>query len=392
MAKEISVAVEIEDTHLAREFLAALKKISDVRATQWLDAVGEKGSVATKATPDIIIIDEQPESDAVFRRLSLFNQNFPDAAIFVVSEDKRPKHIVDVMKAGADEYLVSPFNQEVLVNAIEEIRTKMATSGKIARGSIYSFISSKGGLGSTVIAVNAAVAMTLEKNGAVALCDMSFQSGDSSVLLDIVPENSFEDICDNFHRLDVSLLRGCMHRHTSGLEVLAAPLNPEESEEIHSDHIRKTFDLIKKLYDNIFVDCTSMFVNDCSMEAFNESEKVFIVTDLSVPAIRNAARLFKTIVKLGVPAKKVEFIVNRFIKGGPLSIDEVEKTLGKRVFWLFPNDFADIVHSINRGVPLIKDHPHAPFAKTVMDFVNRLRYPTADENYRGIRGAFGKAI
>jgi pilus assembly protein CpaE len=391
MIKDLVVAIEIADSGLARSIMEDIGEVPDVQAVQWYDSMGEKGSLAVKTTPNIIIVDDAPESDVIFTRLSSLRQSFPQAAMFVVSTDKRPKHIVEVMKAGVAEYLVTPVNQEILQTAINDIRTKLATDGKIAKGTVYSFISSKGGLGATVIAVNTAAAVAKDK-GAVALCDMSFQSGDSSVLLDIVPGTSFVDICKNFHRLDVSLLRGCMTKHESGLDFLAAPMSPEQSEDICAEHIKKTFELIKKLYDHIIVDCTSMFIDECTIEAFTASEKIFVVTDLSVPAIRNAARLFQAMNKLGINPAKVEFLVNRYIKGGTLSIEEVEKTLGKRIFWLFPNDFNDIVSSINRGVPLISFSPQAPFSKNALDFAKKLQHPHADDQYRGLRGSFGKAI
>jgi pilus assembly protein CpaE len=240
--------------------------------------------------------------------------------------------------------------------------------------------------------VNSAAALARNKSGTVALCDMSFQSGDSSVLLDMVPPTSFADVSKNFHRLDLSLLRGCMARHKSGLEFLAAPPNPEESEDIRAKHLERTFDLFKKIYDHVLIDCTSMFINECTIEAFNASHKVFIVTDMSVPAIRNAVRLEQSFRKLGIMPQKVGFVVNRYTKGGTLSIEEVEKTLGKRIEWLFPNDFIDIVSSINRGTPLINLNPQAPFSKNIFDFSKKLLKPESDDGYRGIRGAFGKAI
>jgi pilus assembly protein CpaE len=392
MAKDLIVSIKIDDVRIKESISEELKRISDIQVVQWHDSPGERGLTSVKSNPNIIIVNDVLESTEIFASLSDLSQDFPQAAIFVVSTDKRPKHIVEVMKAGVSEYLLAPVDPELLTKAIEEVRTKLATDGKMAKGKIYSFISSKGGLGSTVIAVNAAAALVKSKGGSVALCDMSFQSGDSSVLLDMVPPTSFIDICKNYHRLDVALLRGCLTRHRSGVDFLAAPPNPEQSEDIRADHIEKTFDLIKKLYDQIVVDCTSMYIDECTVEAFNASHKVFIVTDMSVPAIRNAARLFRSIQKHGLNPQKMEFVVNRYTKGGTLSIEEVEKTLGKKIYWLFPNDFDDIVSSINRGAPLVGFNPQAPFSKNVFDFSRHLLNPQASEAYRGIRGAFGKAI
>ena len=142
----------------------------------------------------------------------------------------------------------------------------------------------------------------------------------------------------------------------------------------------------------MIIDCPSMAVNDCTVQAFMASEKVFIVIDLSVPAVRNAARLFQLIRKLGLSPQKVEFLVNRFIKSAPLSLEAAEKTLGKRAFWIFPNDFENIFSSINRGVPLATFNANAPLSKNLAEFTQKLLNPAAAKDYRGMRGTFGKAV
>jgi len=392
MAKQITVAVEIIDSRLSRSILDIIKGMPDVQAVQSYGSVLEKGALSVKTAPNIIITDDGAEGSDVTQKIGGLRRAFPLAAIFVVSPDKSPEKIIEVMKLGIAEYLVAPVSDKILENAIEEVRLKLANSGQIARGSVYSFISSKGGLGSTVVAVNVATALAMNKRHAVALCDMSFQSGDASVLLDIVPQTTIYDICQNFHRLDVSFLRGSMVKHNSGLDFLAAPLNPEENEAITAEHVARILDLAKKLYDHVIVDCTSMFVDDCTVEALRVSERIFVITDLSVPAVRNTARLCQLIEKMGISPSRLHIAVNRYIKGGTLSIEEVEKSLNRRIFWLFPNDFNDIVSSINRGIPIVKQQSGAPFSRNVLEFTEKLLNSQSDATYRGIRGAFGKAI
>jgi pilus assembly protein CpaE len=344
------------------------------------------------AIPDIILIDDNPECGDLFSRIKTIKSHFPQVTLFVVSDNKNHQHIITAMKAGASEFLVEPVLEETLHNAIDEVRAKLANAGRLAQGRIYSFISAKGGVGSTVLAVNTAAALGMDKKTAVALVDMSFQSGDASVLLDIVPQNTIMEICTNMHRLDISLLRGVMSNHSTGINFLPAPLDPEDSEDINSEHIASILNLTRKLYDHVVLDCGSMHVNDCSIEAFKQSDKVFIVTDMSVPSIRNTVRLCKLIRKFGISLDKIEIIINRFIKGGALSLAEVEKNFDKPVYWLIPNDFSDVVSSINRGVPLIKLSPGAPFSKNVIDFIKKFQGILNDQDFRGIRGTFGKVI
>lgn len=392
MAKQIIIAVEISDNRLARSILDVVKGIADVQAAQSFESILEKGSLAVKTIPNIIILDGPVEGENFAHKLSSLHKAFPQAFVFVVSADKSPEKIIEVMKMGVAEYLVTPLPDKILENAIAEVRLKLANTGQIARGSIYSFISSKGGLGATVIAVNTAIALAMNKGKSVALCDMSLQSGDASVLLDIVPQSTIYDLCQNFHRLDVSFLRASLDKHSSGIDFLAAPQNPEENEEISAEHVATILDLAKKLYDHVIVDCTSMFVDDCTVEALKVSDKIFVITDLSVPAVRNTARLCKLIEKIGINPSKLHITVNRYIKGGTLSIEEVETTLNKHIYWFFPNDFNDIVTSINRGVPLVKHLPSAPFSLNVMEFAKKLLHTQSDPAYRGIKGVFGKTI
>jgi pilus assembly protein CpaE len=95
---------------------------------------------------------------------------------------------------------------------------------------------------------------------------------------------------------------------------------------------------------------------------------------------------------MGINPSRLHIAVNRYIKGGTLSVEEVEKTLGRRIYWLFPNDFNDIVSSINRGIPIVKHQSSAPFSRNLMEFTEKLLHVQPDAAYRGIRGAFGKAI
>ncbi len=392
MTKELIVAIEIARSDLSKAISAQSRELAGIKVHNWTGSLGEKGSLAVKTVPDIIILDDSPDAGNVLARIKTIQGNFPLVALFVVSENKDPQQIIDVMKAGAAEYLVEPVPAKILHNAIEEVRARLANEGKLAQGSVYSFISSKGGVGATVLAVNIAASLAMGKKSSVAMIDMCFQSGDASVLLDIDPKTTVLDICENIHRLDVSFLRGAMSGHTTGMNFLAAPRNPEDSEEITNEHVHEFLQLSRKLYDHVILDCTSMHINDCSIEAFNQSDKVFVITDMSVPSIRNTVRLYKLIKKVGISPDRIEIIINRFIKGGVLSLAEIEKNFEKPVYWLVPNDFSDIISSINRGIPLVKLNPGAPFTKNIKQLIKKIQSKQDDPEFRGIRGTFGKML
>ena len=392
MGHAIIIAVEMRDKNLVKTTMTELKKLPNVEVVQWYDTVGEKGSLATNITPDIIMIDEDPAAKLIFGRIKNLQTSFPLAAIFVVSTIERPQHIVDVMKTGVAEYLIAPFESKHLVDSIEEMRAHLTTSGKIAKGVVHSFVSSKGGIGASMIAINTAVALAMEEAGTVALCDLSLQSGDCSVFLDLLPLTTIVDVCRKIHGLDIAMLRGAMTKHGTKVELLAAPEAPEESHEVYPAHIRKILDLCARIYDHTIIDCQSMFINDISMEAFKASNNIFILTDLSVPSIRNAFRVAKLIQEMGIEPAKIQFVANRFVKSQTDTIKEVESSLHKRLYWLFPNDFEEVFSAINEGIPIMQLHPHATLSRNVVSFTHKLRGILTDDAFRGARGTFGKAI
>lgn len=395
MKNKITVAIEMADAGGVKALLEALDELAEVEIIPWFKGSRDQGGGVAKVSPAIIIIDDQPESSSsAGDRMARLRQSFPQAAIFVVSADTRPEHIVGMMKSGAAQYLVSPVDVKMLTDAIEEVRSRQSPSGKRCKGAVYSFISSKGGIGTTVISVNVAVALALARSRqtTVALCDMSLQAGDASVLLDLLPATTIADLSRNMHRLDLSFLRGAMSSHRSGLAFLPAPGDPEESEDVSAEHVARILELARQIYDIVVIDCASMRVDDRTMEIFSHSDQIFVVTDLSVPAVRNSVRLCTLIEKMGVAREKIAVVVNRYLKGGALSTDEVEKTLKRRISWLFPNDFKEIVSSINHGEALVEKEPGAPFSRNVMEFADKLGNPHADPSYRGIRGTFGKAL
>ena len=390
---ELLIAIEFSSSDWSRKVLNLAKTLSGVKVQQWSENIAEKSASTVKSVPDIIIIGDDPNRVALLNRIRDIKTRFPQSFLFVVSANQDPQQIINAMKAGTAEYLVDPVDEAILRTAIEEVRGKSSNaSSQAARGEIYSFISSKGGIGATVLAVNTAVSLAMSKTRSVALFDMSLQSGDASVLLDLSPQTTILDISRNFRRLDLSFLRGSLTEHVSGLNFLAAPPDPEDSEEVSAEHIAKTLDLAAKVYDQVFLDCSSMHISAGNIEAFKRSKKIFIITDMSLPSIRNTVRLFKLIHKLGVIQDKIEIVINRYIKSAPLSLATIEKNFVKPVYWLVPNDFADVVTSINQGAPLVKMKPTAALSKNIEEFGKKILRQLDDSEYRGIRGKFGRKI
>jgi pilus assembly protein CpaE len=363
-----------------------LNSIPDIEVTR-------PESSASAITPGIIIIgDTGDRNGAIFDVLADHAGKFPDAAIFVVSAKNSADHIVKTIKAGASEYFPLPLNYEKLRQSIEEIRTATPSLAKGTRARVYSFISSKGGLGATMLAVNVAAALAANQPGQVALCDLSLQAGDATVFLDLAPETTIADLYANFHRLDDSLLKNALTRHGSGLELLPAPRNPGEMQEVRPERVERIIHDLAGLYRQVVIDCPSMSLSETTLRVLKESDRVFIVLDLSVPALRNAARLARELGQNGITGEQLEFVVNRYARNSAISVKEADKSLERSVYWIFPNCFEEVFSSITSGTPLVQSQPRSELTKNIRKFLEKINNPDHRQEFRGISNMFGRAV
>jgi pilus assembly protein CpaE len=297
------------------------------------------------------------------------------------------------MKAGAAEIFFKPLDGPKIREALDHIDTsKIDRLSFSSAGKLYSFVGAKGGAGSTFMAVNTAMALMRKKRKKTAVLDFHFHAGDVAVFLDTVPKATIQDICLHFKWLDFPFFQKAMSKHRSGLRFLAAPPLPEDDQEINRAHADEIIDLAKRAFDFTVVDCPPLGICDRSYEAFAESDKIIILTDLSVPAVRNAFRTGELLKKRKTDPDKIEFAVNRFAKRQGLDLRDVEKELGRNVFWLFPNDYPRAIKSINLGIPLVSESPESSLALNIFDFVEKLTGSQSDQHYRGVRGLFGRAV
>ena len=128
MSKDLTIAIQIDQPDLAKQCSGLIKKLKGVNAVDWPGDLAEKGPLAVKAVPNIILIEDRPASGDLFVRVQTIKGHFPQAALIIVSKNKDPQHIIAAMKAGASEYLVDPVEEQTLINAVDEVKARLATT------------------------------------------------------------------------------------------------------------------------------------------------------------------------------------------------------------------------------------------------------------------------
>ena len=293
--------------------------------------------------------------------------------IFVTSPRTESEVIIQALRSGVKEFFSQPLKKDEVRAALEKYRDKkIKTSLSRGRGKIIDLVGSKGGVGTTTIAVNLATSLhELEGSPSVALLDINPLLGELPLFLDIKSFFDWGELVKNINRVDSTFLMSIMAKHSTGIYVLPGA-TALDGVIATAEVIEKLLDLLQTTFDYIVID-SGKHLNNTSLKILKNSEKVFIVSILDLPGLANSRRLLKIFQDLGFPKKEqTEIIINRFQKKSLISQEEAEKSLNRKIFWSFPNEYQTTCSAINQGKPLCVLEPRAELTKKFKDLASMI--------------------
>jgi pilus assembly protein CpaE len=122
-------------------------------------------------------------------------------------------------------------------------------TGSGRHGKIVTVFSPKGGTGKTVTATNLAAACAKFEGRKTLLLDLDLQFGDAAIMLGIEPDKTIYDLVVAPGELDTEKLAGYTTKHACGLEVLPAPLRPEDAELVTEAKLGRLLEVARESFD-----------------------------------------------------------------------------------------------------------------------------------------------
>ena len=311
-------------------------------------------SEAIESDADVVIVDLDGDAERALDLVENICANHPSVTVMVYSSRNDSDLLVRCMRAGARELLTEPVLSGTIAEALVRASARVleVRRQKKGTGKALIFTGAKGGSGVTTLASNFAIALARECGGKVALVDCDLQLGDAALTLGITPQYSIADALQNEHRIDSDFLSTLLAKHSSGLEVLAAP-DMYAPNLFSEDGATKVLRILQTDFAYVVVDAGFSLAR--SPEMFELAETIYLVTQVNVPALRNSHRLISYF--SGLPGTgKVEVVLNRF-DSRLRDIDEagIAKALTQPAKWRVPNDEAVVRRAQNSGVALASE-------------------------------------
>jgi pilus assembly protein CpaE len=355
--ESITVGLQVENEELRLELAAFFATQAGYRFQSSEDT----------ELPQLVIIEMDTDQTKTFSRLQAIRSASPATAIFVTASSTDTHVLLNVLRAGVQEFLPQPLQKEDLCRALARFEERFKDSQPLPSktGKLINVLGSKGGVGTTTIAVNLAVSLReVNPHNSVVLVDLNLQCGDVALFLDIEPTHTFGDIMSDPSRLDETFVTSTLSRHASGLHFLPSADRVEEISELTLESLERSLELLQSLFDYVILD-SGHLLDDIAMTTLNRPSTLLLVSTLMLPVVRHTKRLVTFLSELNFPAENLKIIINRYKSKHEISLRDFENSLQQKPFCLIPNDYATASNSINKGRTLSSIRKRAKITKSI---------------------------
>ncbi|MGC8634543.1 MAG: response regulator [Candidatus Limnocylindrales bacterium] len=338
--------------------------------------------VREREHPDLILLDIMlPKLDGyqVAERIRAEEGSAAHVPIVMVTAETDIEQKVRGLRAGADDYLVKPFHPAELLARIRSLLARFApryadsAARPAAAGRVLAFYGAKGGVGTTTLAINAAIALQRDQGRRVVLVDGNLQFGDHRVFLDLgLDRKSIVDVVVA-PSIDLDVLNSVLLHHDSGIDLLLAPPSPEMAElvNVEQHHMTQVIELLRQRYDYVIVDIDKR-LDETNLDVIGASDVVFVVMTADLSCLKNVRLVLETMSQLGIGAERVQLVMNRSTAYTGITVKNAESALRRQIGYQVVNDYRVAITALNTGAPFAVARPDSALGRSVVDFVRQV--------------------
>ncbi len=314
---------------------------------------------------ELVVVVLSPERERGLEALRRLRRVVP-GFLLAVGEVTDPKLILRALQSGADHYV----DQDGLENELEAglARLQIKQEATPPTGRLVAVLATSGGCGSSTMAVNIAAVLAKE-HGGCALLDLKPGRGDLAALLDLKPQFTLADLCQNVARLDRGMFEKMLAKHPCGVQLLGAPQTFRDTRLLTAHGVGQAVTLARKYFTHVVADLEDCFHEEQVM-ALRQASAILLVCRLDFTALRNARRILEHLLELEITHNRVRLVVNRFGQPNELPVAQAEEALGEKLAHFVPDDPRTANAANNAGIPGVLKDPSARLSQSIVQLAN----------------------
>lgn len=281
------------------------------------------------------------------------------------------------LEAGADDVVIAGLGRHELEARVEALLiragrvTPEAGRSDVPAGEIVTFFSPKGGVGTTTLAVNAAVMLAGGMPGSgpgarVLLVDLDLQFGQVATHLNLSPRFDLAGLAGDEPALsDQEVAMSYLTLHSSGVQVLAAPAHPDADFRVTVDQLERALAILRPRFDTVIVDCGSRLDSRTLWMLEQASTHVFVIFP-EIAALRATSLLLGFLAETATLRAKTHFVVNHIFPKELLKTRDIENLLRAKPAAEIPYTEVEMIRAVNEGVPVVTSRPGSQVAMAMI--------------------------
>lgn len=350
----IDILITSKDATRLSQVVHMLGECGDYRTTRAADGPSlllERGDSLDAF--DVLIVDAATPQDAELPVVAQLCQKHKHLSCILLSPDVSPQSLIAAMRAGFRDVLNWPLERRALGDALVRLEAQCLQTHTHTT-EIVSFMSCKGGVGTSFIAANVADTIADKQQKRVLMIDLNQLFADAAFLVTSeTPPSTLPHLCSQIERMDHAFFDASVLHVSDTFHILAGAGDPVKAAEIKEERLEWILGVAAPRYDFVIFDL-GQTLNPNSMLALDRSDQIHLVLQASMPHVRAGRRLQEILVSLGYAADRTRLLLNRYARHEERARAAMEQVLGMRPYQVIPEDAAAVAEAINQGLPISK--------------------------------------
>jgi pilus assembly protein CpaE len=306
----------------------------------------------------------------------------------------------DLIAVGFSDYLALPLGEGAMGRTVEralEMRERggghlpSATATRDAKPRTLSVIGARGGVGATTLAVTIASMLGSHLEEEVLLVDFDLHYGSLMLALDLEAIDALREALDQPDRIDALFIQQVVQKKSDYLFAMGAEETPTGGFQARPHAANDFLRSVHRRFRWVVADVPR---GDpvIQRQVIEASTDILLVTDLSLPGVRDSLRL-QQLVHDVAPAARLHLATSGVIdpRRSAVKIADVERTLKRKIDCQVPADQPAVLAALNFGKPLSEASPNSPIVKALKLLVASLDQPAgASETATSPAGMLGR--
>ncbi|MBX3444926.1 MAG: hypothetical protein KF774_21175 [Planctomyces sp.] len=322
--------------------------------------------LAGRGGVDLLFVVQSADLDrsaAVMRQLRAVSS----ARIVAVGAADDPRKILELLHAGADDYLDDAADIETQV--VQVLQRLGASQRKGSPGRLIAVTGASGGVGATLVAVNLGVAFAQRQKGC-GIVDLATAEGELADHLDLTPRHTLADVFRNIDSLDQEMLSQSLTPHASGASMLAGGASAEEFDALSPDDVERVVQLSRSQFPCNVVDLDRR--NARRLRVLESADCILLLVRLEFASLCSARRILDEWKRREIEGSRILVVANRAGQPGEIPPSKTASILGRPLDCRLDDDPLTAGISINCGSPAVLEQPKSPLARGILTLADRI--------------------